>query len=487
MNADESVPVPRPLHVLLVASDAGRALAPLDERHDLALLPLAGKTVLEHVIESIVRLAPDHVTVAASRDVRGVRRLVRDGTRWGVPMNTISVRLDEPATDIVRRERSLAREDLLVVEADRIVATPLAELLDALRARAVEDVTSAPRALLETRTALRWYPRGADRSSVRETSPLAAEVHRIDSAAAFHALSLAAARGEIATLRLRGRRRVPGLVTGFASRLRPASRVSGTAFAGARCRVHASCRLSGTVVLNHGVAIDRGTDLHDAVVLDDTYLGEGLSVRDAIVAGDTIVRVDTGAVLRLTDRFLAADLDRSIYEEHFGDLSHRLAGAFLLSLSLPLWPLAAILSRLDRRDGGFVRRERRVGNGGVFTTFRFGGGPARLRRLPMLLAVVAGHLRLIGVTPLTPEECEPREDGWERARDGAPIGLVGPTQLHLGLDAPLEQRLFSDAVFARSGRGLGGSAALLAGALRRVVAPRPRGGDQPWMDDLISG
>ena len=72
-----------------------------------------------------------------------------------------------------------------------------------------------------------------------------------------------------------------------------------------------------------------------------------------------------------------------------------------------------------------------------------------LRYLPGLIAAVRGDLRLVGVSPLTPEESVARTEDWQMVRDQAPVGLLGPTQLTLTEDAPLEERLLSDAFYTR--------------------------------------
>lgn len=90
-----------------------------------------------------------------------------------------------------------------------------------------------------------------------------------------------------------------------------------------------------------------------------------------------------------------------------------------------------------------------------------------LRHLPRVLAVIRGDLRLVGVSPLTPEEEAGRDEDWQRVRDGAPVGLLGPTQLNLGDAAPLEERLLSDAFYVRD-QGPASTLRLLLGAVARV-------------------
>ncbi len=85
-----------------------------------------------------------------------------------------------------------------------------------------------------------------------------------------------------------------------------------------------------------------------------------------------------------------------------------------------------------------------------FKTSQFSASPAILRYLPYLLAVAAGHLRLVGVEPLAPATASARTEEWEFVRDEAPAGLFGPVQLTLPEDAPSEERLLMEAQYART-------------------------------------
>ena len=67
--------------------------------------------------------------------------------------------------------------------------------------------------------------------------------------------------------------------------------------------------------------------------------------------------------------------------------------------------------------------------------------------------MVRGDLRLVGVSPLTPSESAARREDWQFVRDVAPVGLLGPTQLSVPADAPIEERLLSDAFYARQRNG----------------------------------
>jgi hypothetical protein len=315
----------------------------------------------------------------------------------------------------------------------------------------------------------------------------------------YHRACLDLVAGRIDGLDAGGRELALGLRVGLRAQVSPRSLKQGRAYVGDNSRMHPEAELLGDVMIARDAVIDRAATLCDCVILPHSYVGELLEVADAIVAGDTLVRVDTGVTLTLTDAFLLGRLDGAAAPRK-PRLRDRLLGLVLLVLSLPLWPAAAVAAALAARaraggTGGptLLRAERLIGNRcasaapaqappGLFTAWRFATGVPVLALLPRLLAVVRGDLRLVGVSPLTPEESASRSEDWQRVRDQAAVGLIGPTQLLLPAGAPLDERLMSDAFYAGQ-PDRGKDLRLLGSALRallsaRAWAPSP-GGEGP--------
>jgi len=94
-----------------------------------------------------------------------------------------------------------------------------------------------------------------------------------------------------------------------------------------------------------------------------------------------------------------------------------------------------------------------------------------LRRLPLLLSVVRGDLRLVGVEALSPEEADARGEEWQLACDEAPVGLVGPAQLELGRGAAADEKRVVEAFYART-RSASGDLRWALRAARAVLGPR---------------
>jgi lipopolysaccharide/colanic/teichoic acid biosynthesis glycosyltransferase len=108
-----------------------------------------------------------------------------------------------------------------------------------------------------------------------------------------------------------------------------------------------------------------------------------------------------------------------------------------------------------------------------FTAWQWNTRAPVLRNLPLLLAVVAGHLRLVGVRPRsTPSDpghqalCLPAD---------SPAGLLGPAQIDVSPSAPEEEVLLNEMHYARARSWLGDMGVILrgAGALVSARAWRP--------------
>jgi mannose-1-phosphate guanylyltransferase / phosphomannomutase len=229
---------------------------------------------------------------------------------------------------------------------------------------------------------------------------------------------------------------------------------------GSRCRIAADAELMSEVVISSDVVIDRRATLRSAVIMPHTYIGELVDIANAIVAGHLLIHVDTGTVTRVTDSFLLANVRTRSFASSLRTAFDSLAAVLVLILSIPLWLVALIFSRVAARDHPTHRLtllgNRRTQTRQVeFTVKQFSTPVRLLKYLPYLFSVAAGHLRLVGVEPLTPGVAAARTEEWEFVRDEAPAGLFGPVQLTLSADAPLEERRLLEAYYART-RSLAG-------------------------------
>lgn len=458
------------MKTVILADRLGKELPPLTDNTSLALLPVAGKAVIEHTVDQLAAAGIKQAVVVLAAQADQVRELLGDGRRWGMGLEFALSRGEEPPGEILDKIPGGRAECYLLIRGDLLRGGSLADFL----ARAAERTdlvmhgtlgghyagVSLCRADEADLAPLRW-PAPAQAYAGAPEALLEygdAGVYPLDTLADFHRANLDAAAGDIAGLRIPGRETGLGLIQGRNTRMSPGSLKVGAAFVGSGCRIDPSAELRGVVVIADHVIIDRRARLTNTVVLPDTYVGELVDLRESIVRGNDLIRVDSGACLHVADAFLLADLRQTTLGMTFAAPLHRLAGLALLLLSLPLWPLAAWAAHLQNPGNLWVKRRLRGNRIGLsefgqrqrleFTAFEWNTRIPLLRALPRILAVISGDLRVVGVEAVTLEQAESRLTEWERLADNAPAGLLGPTQLRLSEDAPEEERLMSDAFYA---------------------------------------
>ncbi|MEI2781852.1 MAG: NDP-sugar synthase [Candidatus Competibacter sp.] len=459
------------MQVLIFADRLGQELQPLTERTAVALLPVVGKPVLEHALEMVAAAGLREALVAISPQAEALRAAFGDGGRWGMRLDYVLTRGEADPDEVVELGRARLESEVLALRGDVLHGTPLARFLRSAGEIAGPVVygktPDAPISLCLHRAGgrgglelLRWpvAPNPAPPAwPVVELGEGA--VNPLESLPAFHRANLDAAAGRIPGLIVPGRPVALGLTVGLRSRVSPRSLRRGIAYVGRNCRIESSAQMHGEVVIANHVIVDRLALLRDSVVLSDTYIGELVEVSNAIVQGNRLIRVDIGAVLSVAETFLLADLEEATLSRLVAEPLNRLLGTVVLGLSLPLWPLA-LAAALTENPGQPLRAMRLRGNRLEFDAFgvrqrrvfdvrEWATSIPVLRYLPRLLAVVSGDLRLVGAEPLTPEQAAGRVEEWELLGDRAPAGLIGPTQLLLPGSAPREERLMSDAFYAR--------------------------------------
>lgn len=465
------------MQALIFADRLGRELESLTDRTCAALLPVLGKPMLEHTLEALGAAGLSEAVVAVSPFADELRLALGDGGRWGMRLHYVLTRGEEDPDAVVENCQSQLADELLALRGDVLHGAALSEFLR-LAAEVSGPVVygraaNAPVSLCLHRAGgrgglepLRW---SAEPVEMPPTWPVVevpgAVLNRLESLYAYHRANLDAAAGRFPGLIVPGQQVAPRLTVGPRSRVLPRGPEQGVIFVGENCRVEASAEFYGEVVIANRVTVDRHAILRDSVVLSDAYIGERLEVRNAIIQGNRLIQVDTGAVLSMIETFTPTGRHEAMSSDVLAAPFDRLWGLLLLLLSLPLWLLALVAALVENFDDP-LRETRLRGNRlefdefgvrrrRVFVTMEWMTSIPVLRHLPRLLAVVSGDLRLVGAEPPTPEQATDSQwEDWARLADRAPAGLIGPTQLILPAGAPRETRLMSD-VFYACQRGAG--------------------------------
>ena len=461
------------MQTLILVDRLGKELLPLTDNTPTALLPLAAKPLIEYTLEALAAAGIKQALLVTGPYSEKVQAHVGGGQRWGLEIDYWLGRGEEEPATLLRQLPPTEDSEWLVLRGDVLIAPLLpaflqaADLPEASTRHAVIDGRPAGMSLFRSRmdavSAPSWARllAGAPPAGGDET-PIALRdwpgVHLLDSLKNYHQSNLDAVAGRLPGLHLPGREVALGLRQGRNTTLSPRSLTVGVALVGSQCRINPGARLADEVVISDQVIVDRDAHLANAVILPQTYIGELVTISHAIVRGNDLIDVDTGGTIKIVDAFLLSDLREAALTRGLSGGLNRAAGVLLLLLSLPLWPLALLAAllehprrplrarrlrgnRVERGEWGQTRRRE-------FTALEWSTRVPLLAKLPWILGVIAGDLRLVGVEAVTQAEAAQRQAEWELLADGSPAGLIGPTQLFVPAGSPPEERLMSDAFFA---------------------------------------
>lgn len=482
------------LTTIVFADRQGEELFPLTHRTCVALLPIASKPLIEYTLDSLLEAKIQKVLIVISAYAELIQATLGHGERWGMQFDYFLSRgQEDPAEILIRLGNTLTDDRYLLVRADMLRSIRIEEFLLQAFDEKVSVVATVKQShigvcLLHQRSShpfwedshvLQWdniksqkvYPK----LSYQE---IPGKFSLLDSFHSYHQANLDVAAGAFQNLILPiGRQMSEKLRVGYKSSVLPYSSETSHAgkmnhetasitllenigLVGAYSRVHPQALLKKQVVLSNSVIVDRYASLSNTVVLPHTYIGESVELRNAIVWGNLLIRVDTGAIVQIIDRFLLADLSVETLSKYFSGTVNCTLGILTWLISLPLWPLAIALallqnpkepSRKIKLRGNLIWRDSMgIARPQDFIIWEWSTHIPLLRHLPKLFAVISGQIRMVGVSPLSPQQAETRHEPWEKVRDLAPVGLIGPSQLMLSSDAPEEERLLVDAYYAKT-------------------------------------
>lgn len=411
-----------------------------------ALIEIAGRKLIEYTLEDLAGAGFEEAVVM-SPDVSDLEAFLGNGGRWGIQLRYHLTRRLNSAREYSR----LLTGDgsTLVVRSDVLRGCSIGDFVEKARGTDCGLVTgiSGGRDTGVYVVNARQTCAGDQPNTSRSERTVEMGDIGLNALADYrdlHVACLTAARGEIPGIERRGKVD-GGVVASRQSRIEGVRLSGGTLFVGAGARIASGVSASGTVVIGEGAFVDSGTSLRDCVVMPGSYVGRHLDVNGVIVNGANLVRIDSGAVVKVADEHLLCPLDGSANDSGRGTATSRLLGLALAILSLPLWPVAA-LAALPGRGGHLIVSHKRVGNRRrdgrpvAFTVHEWTTDIPLLKYLPWLLPVIAGHIQLVGVRPAM-------AGGSLAVNSNVPAGLLGPASIDVNPDSPEEEVAFSEMIF----------------------------------------
>ena len=521
--------------VILADGMEGR-LHPLTQFMPKPMLPVVNKPVMEHLVALFAQHGVREIVVGLRHLPYHVEHYFGDGRRWGVHITYSLQREPLGTAGMLRRTARLLDSTFVVAFGGAVLDADITAVLDFHRMRgalatvvlgdncSVEhesqaaEVPPCPAHLDDEGRLLRWetddhggegLPRPWARLLILEPAVLelipSTGVCDLETdlfptllaeAAPFYGYLDKGYWNDLATLtayqranrdvlegmapgiEIPGRQQGAGIWRGRNAVVHPKAQLVPPVIVGDNCRVHADAVVGPYAVLGHNVIVDEGATVENSTVFDSSYLGRLVNVKDAFVNRNCLVQASSGTSVFLSDEFLLGDATEERVRLWAERAVEWLIACLLFVLSLPLWPLVALLSWLSLRgaqssEGGAraivvteacatadQSAQRAAGEPGwqpvQLPRFRAGHSHwagrlltrSGLVHLPKLLHVLNGDIALVGIGPLSPEQAGDLVEGWQRQRFLRSAGLTGLWYVEGGGDMSLDEQLIMDNYYA---------------------------------------
>jgi NDP-sugar pyrophosphorylase family protein len=292
MNIKELVSVPV---AVIGFSDKSSPLEPLWPSTHRALLPIAGKALIVHIIEQLVEAGVRHIRIAGSIQQYAVRKRLGDGSEWGV-----TVRYSDLHGDDLRMECLLASGTCLYLLGDVLNHGNLKTLV-----RRSDYATLEPDLYYDAAGMWQLCDGNAFGYSLGLAGGELPYENALVSVSDYHDANLRAAQGLLPRLNLPGARIHSAAIADWKTHIANDAFVGTDIFVGKHSKIGSLARLERNCILSNGVIVDNGVRIENVSVLPNCYVGRSMSLRDAVLGPGGVLGLD-GTFWPTDDRRLLA-------------------------------------------------------------------------------------------------------------------------------------------------------------------------------------
>lgn len=264
---------------------------------------------------------------------------------------------------------------------------------------------------------------------------------------------------------------------GHHTRIDQTATINGPYCIGDFCRINSRAQILSYSVLGNGVIIDKAATVRSSVIFPDTYVGMDANIEGSIVVANVMINIEIGTWTPVRDPFLLSGVNREIAYTFSEKVVDKALALILLLITSPVWVTKGLI-RLARkkpffgscqfmvRDVYFYPASKDAAQAKNF--FWFDNSGPFVERLPCLMDVLAGNLRLVGVRPLRDSDYKHYQEDWTLQRFEALDGLFTPVDAECAEDIIQEEKIAAENYFTAT-RNLKEDMRILVKAIKKLL------------------
>ncbi len=349
------------MKAILICPEYRPAGSAFQRMKPLALMPVLGRSLLDHALSSLKKNGVTEVQVLACDRPEVIRDAVGKGEAWGLSVEVTGTR-HELAADVA---------ELRYGGGATAEARPRVIVLDSM--------PGFPDKVL-------WHSHESTFALLREAMQKREQAAQLT----MHEIS-------------------PGIWISTKASVSSKATLVAPVWIGPHASIGAETRIGPDAVVEAGAFIDAGAVVKDSWIGPGTYVGSTAAIRKSFAWGNGLLNWSLGSFLEVRDTFLLNDISRRSPSQRRASLMERLAAFLLMLISSPLALAAMIRSKLRLQDTFFQKRVilppvfRLDAFSRTYPLLNLRNAAGLLKRWPELWLVVRGDMALVGNRPLSAE------------------------------------------------------------------------------------
>ncbi|GIU36908.1 NDP-sugar synthase [Shewanella schlegeliana] len=454
------------MQAIIFANRNGSELAPLNNYYCPALLPISNKSVIEYTLEDLAEAGVKRVKLVVSPQVNEIKALVGKGELWGLEVDYFLSKEQEDVSKIIPRLSLDKTESVLLARGDMLRSPCINSFLQFSKQMSQSFVIAKldnqnaglmmlPAAIKHTEE-LNW-PLSNDHAQHQDqiqekirnssmgntvTQVLHGDCFMLNSLDEYMQANQAMALKKIVGATPKGRYcssadEANGFYIGSKTKTGQLRMQNAWGVIGDNSWIDESVNMQQSVIVGKNCLIEAKCSLKNCIILDDSYVGQGLNVSSAIICKDMLLTPQSGAAIKLNDDSIIARNHNESSNNRVKKLD-RLCALFLFMLGLLLSPALLLISLTGSSKSWRIKESVELNNR-VYSCWRWDLKPLFISRLPQLYLVITGQLKLFGRTPFLKQQ----------QLTSSEYGLYGPLQL-LPFSVPDEEKTLIETEFILS-------------------------------------
>ena len=502
---------------LVIAPGLNSGLEALNKHYPTPLLPLVDRPFIQHAVEFLIGQGVTRFEFILSHLPEKIEALLGDGSRWGT---TFRYHLAQdpllPYEPLKTLKFDNPDEILLLAHADQLPQIDLKKAVENFQSGGGTPTfwgnpseSESPNEwdwtgwALIPETYIKNIPENTDEghlkthflSQAKETA-LWVTVSQQLNFQTYEAILMshrALLKKEFTGLFLKGAEAEDGIWISRNVSLHPTTKIESPVYIDEDCRIGSGVQLGPNCVIGKECVLDSGSIVENAVIFSNTYVGDGLELKDVIVDKNRLINTRFGTAVSIPENFILGGVSASTLGRRLRTVISQIAACVLLLLIWPLLLGVPLVLKLFRRGPAIFKKKvvrlPTQADDAFWRTFNFlsflphSGSSLQKREppkneklhhlifqfLPALVCIAKGNLHFVGVHPRSKEEIEALSPDWKDLYLKSKPGIITEAYVNYG-ETPTEDELYTAEVFYSSTQGLGHDFKLFASYIRGIFS-----------------